>query len=443
MRRLAALVAVSVGLLLLAVTATTVVTTRDENVPAAAVGGGRVAAAPDGSSSAGALTGSIEAAQQRLQDVPDDWETWAGLGSAYVEQARVTADPSYYPRAEGALRTSLELHGQDNFQALTGMGALANARHEFATAADYARQSQAVNPAGATSWGVLADALVQLGDYDGATAAVQQMLDLRPGLPSFTRAAYDLELHGRTDEARTLLRQSLDSATSPSDTAFCRTYLGQLAFTLGDLDTAAREYQAGLATSPDDPGLLLGQARVAAAQDRTDAAVAGYQRVVDLRPLPEYLVEYGQLLDSLGRTDEANAQYDLFATAQQLFASNGVQDSLTGALLAADRGAGEQAVVLAQQEWALRQNIDAADALGWALHVAGRDAEALPYAQQATAQGTRNAGFLYHRGVIEQALGMDAEARATLTAALATNPYFSPVFALRARQALSALGGPV
>src|SRR5437870_8198189 len=42
----------------------------------------------------------IEALQGRLRAVPQDWRAWAALGSAYVQQARITGDPTWYPRAE-------------------------------------------------------------------------------------------------------------------------------------------------------------------------------------------------------------------------------------------------------------------------------------------------------------------------------------------------------
>jgi tetratricopeptide (TPR) repeat protein len=438
MRRTAAIAAVVAGVVLVGITATTVLTSRGGTAAAPSP----VAAAQAPAAPGDQLSVTIAKAQQVLQGKPDDWATWAVLGSAYVQQARVSADPSYYPKSEGALAKSLELHPDGNDAALTGMGALANARHEFGTAADLARRAQAINAYGSTSYGVLADALIQLGDYPGATAAAQKMLNLKPGVSSFTRGSYDLELHGRTDEARKVLEQALGDATDPSDIAFCHTYLGELALSLGDLDGAEKEYAAGLALTPDEPNLLLGQAKVQAARGQSDAAVAGYQHVVDLRPLPATFVEYGQLLESLGRTAEAKVQYALYDTAQQLFTSNGVRDSLTGALLDANRGAGDSAVAQGRAEFAARQNIDAADALGWALHAAGRDAEALPYAQQATALGTRNASFLYHRGIIEQSIGRVGPARATLSDALATNPYFSPLFAPKAKQALAALGGP-
>ena len=56
--------------------------------------------------------------------------------------------------------------------------ALATARHDFAAAAGAAAQALAVNPYSATAWGVLTDARTQLGDYAGATDAVQRMLQL-------------------------------------------------------------------------------------------------------------------------------------------------------------------------------------------------------------------------------------------------------------------------
>lgn len=429
------LVAVAFVLTLFGVIVGVAIVGRGEPEPAA---GPRTSAQP-----ADEVSRSIAQAQQRLVANPDDYGAWAVLGLAYVEQARITADPTYYPKAEGALEESLALNEAGNDAALTAMGALANARHDFVSAADWARRAQQVNPVGSTSYGVLADALTQLGDYEGATAAIQEMLALKPGIPAFTRASYNLELQGNVGGAQAALQQALDEAFNPSDIAFCRTYLGNLAFSQGDLEGAAEEYDRGLQEVPGEPALLLGQARVFAAQGDEEAAVTGYEQVVASRPLPDYLVEYGTYLRSLGRDAEADVQFALFDTVQQIFEANGVQDFLTSAYVAADRGDAQAAVAAAEEEYAQRQNIDSADALGWALHVAGRDAEALPYARQATAQGSRNALFFYHRGLIEQAVGSSEQARASLDAALDINPYFSPLQAPLARAALDSLGGPL
>lgn len=387
------------------------------------------------------LAASITQLQQQLEERPDDDLKWAQLGAAYVEQARVTADPSYYPKADGALEKSLELRPEGNDDALVASGALANARHEFDDAADLARQAQEINPANPTAWGVLADASIQLGDYDEATAAAQKMVDLRPGLASYSRASYDLELHGERDRAVAAMELAMDGSYSPSDSAFSTYYLGQLAFNVGDLDEATTQFERGLAAVPDDPILLLGRARVYAARGEVDKATATFERVVAARPLPDYLIEYGFYLDSLGRTADADEQFATVDAVQALFEANGVRDDLTSAHVAADRGEPADAVKFARAEWKQRENVDAADALAWALHKDGKDDEALEYAVKANALDGDNASFLYHRGMIEQALGMDEAARATLSAALSTNPYFSPLQAPFAEKALEEVGG--
>src|SRR5262249_33154983 len=168
------------------------------------------------------LTASITRAQQRLRDLPGDWRTWAAPGSAYLEQGRITADPTYYLKAEGAARRSLEIHPDGNADALVALATLAAARHDFTGARDWALAAITVNGYDAAAYGVLADARTQLGDAVGATDAVQRMLDLRPGLAAYARASYDLEQHGRVGEAADLMRRALDAAVDPHDVAFCR-----------------------------------------------------------------------------------------------------------------------------------------------------------------------------------------------------------------------------
>jgi tetratricopeptide (TPR) repeat protein len=269
---------------------------------------------------------------------------------------------------------------------------------------------------------------------------VQRMLDLRPGVASFTRASYELELHGRTDDARAAMQRALDAATSRDELAFCHYHLGELAWGGGDLDEAEAQYARGLAAVPGDPALLQGRAKVLAARGRVDEAVGGYRLLTERVPLAQYLLEYGELLESAGRVDEARAQYRLIAEQQRLYATQGSSDDLAAAQVAADHGDPAEAVRLAQAEWDRRHCVFTADALAWALHRAGRDAEALPYAEQAAQLGRRDATTTFHRGMILAALGRTGEAIGVLDEALRTNPHFSPLHAPAARQAIDALG---
>jgi tetratricopeptide (TPR) repeat protein len=390
-------------------------------------------------SQSAALDEMIDRAQATLRRDDANAPLWAQLGAAYVEKSRISGDPSYYDRAQGALERSLEIAPEGNGEALIGLGQLANARHDFGAAREFGEQARILRPATPEVYGVLADAYTQLGDTDAATAAVQSMLDIRPGLAAFTRASYDLELHGRVDDARGALERALEAAVSPDDVAFCRYYLGELAWNNGDVDGAAAQDAAGLAAAPQNVALAQGQAKVAWAQGRVDEALAAYAALTTRVPLPQYLLEYGELLDAAGRTDEARAQYDVLDAQQTLYAAAGSTDDQVAALIAADHGDPGEALALAQAEWERRQSVFSADALAWALHVNGRHAEALPYAEQADALGWRSASHAYHRGMILAALGRAAEAVDALTEALAINPNFHPLQAPAARETITAL----
>jgi tetratricopeptide (TPR) repeat protein len=385
------------------------------------------------------LAEGIARAQSHLREVPGDYVAWAALGSAYTERARVTADPTYYPKADGALRRSLKLRPSGNPAALVGLGALANARHEFATARALARRALRADPYSADAYGVLADAQTQLGNARAATDAVQHMLDLRPGLAAYARASYDLEQQGRLSDAAALMQRALADAVDPADIAFCRYQLGELAWRTGRLGAAATEYTAGQAADPAYLPLLAGQGRVAAARGQTHTALTDYAQLTARYPSPGYLMEYANLLRAAGQRTRADQQLALADAALRLFRANGGTDDLGAAQLALAKGHPRQAVLAARREWARRHFADVADILGWALHKSGADAEAISYTRKAERLGARNPGYLFHLGIIELSLGRRSDARHDLSAALALNPHFAPLDAPAARAALTRL----
>ncbi|MEU6357768.1 tetratricopeptide repeat protein [Streptomyces sp. NPDC047072] len=402
----------------------------------------RSAAAVDpGLMNSGDLDASIASVQAHLRNQPKDYGSWATLGLAYVEQARTKGDPSRYPQAEQALKRSLELE-PDNEQGLEGRAALAAARHQFTDALKYADLALKQNPYSQRALSSRIDALVELGRYDEASKAADLADSRRPGIPVFTRYAYVHELRGDVRTARAVLERALDSATTPGDISYVATALGQLAWNQGDYDTALTDYARALAADDTYLPALEGRARAQAASGDRATAIKGMEAVVARYPLPQPLVELGELYeDRGGEGDKAKAadQYALVDAWTALARANGVNADLDTALAAADHGDKASALKAARAEWARRHTVHTADALAWALHVNGRDKEALPYARQATATGYRNASFLYHRGVIELANGEKKDARTHLSAALKLNPGFSPLGAAAARKALKSL----
>ncbi|MGW5660506.1 tetratricopeptide repeat protein [Streptomyces sp. NPDC003758] len=404
-----------------------------------------VASTPSGVSpellAGGDLDSGIRALQAHLRAQPRDYGSWATLGLAYVEQARTKGDPSRYPQAQAALERSLRVR-PDNDAALAGRAALAAARHDFTGALDYADQALRQNPFSERALCSRIDALVELGRYADASKAADLADSRHPGVPVFTRYAYVHELRGDVGTARRVLEQALATATSRGDIAYVATALGQLAWSQGQYGNALDFYARALAADDTYLPALEGRARAQAAQGDTAGAVRGMEQVVERYPLPQPLVELGELYEARGASgdpDKARDQYALVDAWVSLARANGVDADLDTALAAADHGDHAAALKAARAEWARRHTVHTADALAWALHVDGRDREALPYARQATATGYRNAAFLYHRGMIEHATGDTDQARASLTAALKLNPGFSPLGAREARKVLEAM----
>jgi tetratricopeptide (TPR) repeat protein len=386
----------------------------------------------------GDLDSNIEALQVRLRAQPRDHTSWATLGLAYVEQARVQGEPSRYPQAQEALRRSLELR-PDNDPALAGQSALAAARHDFQGALGKADLALKRNPYSERALSTRIDALVELGRYEDAAKAADLADERRPGIPVFTRYAYVHELRGDTETAERVLKQALTSATRRSDIAYVAAQLGQLAWKQGDYKTALDRYARALGADDEYLPALEGRARVQAARGDRDGAIRTLERVVSRYPLPGPLVELGELYEVTGEKEKARDQYRLVDAWTSIARANGVNADLDTALADADHGDREAALRAARAEWKLRQTVHTADALAWALHVNGRSEEALPYARRAAATGYQDARFLYHRGMIERATGAEKEARASLRAALGLNSGFSPLGAEKARAALKAL----
>lgn len=390
-------------------------------------------------SSGASIEQTISNLQAHLTKVPNDYPAWATLGLAYVQQAKITVNSDFYPKAQGSFEKSLSINDVDNFLAYAGLSALASARHDFATAETHARKGLTLNPSSAVLYGALGDALVQLGRYSDADDAIAKMASLRPDTSSYSRQSYLRELRGDTGGARTLMQKALDVAPTSSDRAFALFYLGELDFNSGDVNAALERYRQALASSPTDIQALAGKAKAEAALGQHLTAIDDYTTVVSRAPEPGVVFEFGVFLESIGRTAEAQSQYRIVETTQRLFEANGVEPDAAMTLFSIDRGQPASALSSAERGIMTRPFLAMRDAYAWALHANGRDREALAEVQKASELGTRSALTHYHAGMINLSLGNADVARTELTTALAINPFFDPLAAPVARRTLTTL----
>lgn len=381
----------------------------------------------------------IEALQGYLRAQPEDASAYTRLGEIYLQRGRETGDPTYYSKAEGVLQEALRRRPTE-VDTLNALGTLALARHQFAEALTLAEQVQALNPANARSYGIAGDALAELGRYDEAFAAYQTMVDRRPDLASYARVSHARELLGDRAGAIDAMQRAIVAGGSITEaTNWVTVQLGQLYFGQGDLTAAEAEYQRVLTRSPDYAPALAGLAAVRAAQEQPDAAIDLYQQSLALLPAPEYAIALGELLEAIGRPDEARPHYGLVRVYQQLNQSSGVEVDLELALFEADHGDPATALEQARRSQAKRPSIQGDLVLAWSLYRTGACQEALTYSTRARRLGTQDALLLYRTGLIAACAGQPEEARTLLTSALTLNPAFSPWHALEARRILASL----
>jgi tetratricopeptide (TPR) repeat protein len=378
--------------------------------------------------------------QEFVRQRPDEARGYALLGAAYLQKARETADPAYYTKADATLTRAIDLNGEDA-DALTSLGELALARHQFAEAIRWGERSLAINPYKARTLGVIGDGQVELGRYDEAFATFQKMVDLRPDLSSYARVSYARELMGDVDGAIEAMERAVQAgAPYGENTAYVQVQLATLYLNAGRLDEAEAAFQKAMRLYPNYKYAQAGVARVFAARGDLPRAIVLLKDVVDVMPLPEFVIALSDLYRAAGQPEEAARQDDLVRAMSALYQTNGVDLNVELAMFEADRGLNLPAAVEgARAALAARPSIKVASVLAWALYQSGRYEEAREASRQALRLGTKEALLHFQAGMIAAKLGDRPAAIQALDQALSINPQFSPVHAPEARRTLDEL----
>lgn len=376
----------------------------------------------------GATDQQIAYYQQLLKRSPQSARGYFGLGDALIRKARESGDPSYFNRAEAALKKSLELAPQ-NAGALRHLAYVFYSRHEFAPAALYARQAVEMNPSDSDAYGVLGDALLEVGQYAEAQAAYAYMIELDESLYSYSRRAGLKSMRGDVAGAIADLERAIaigKATKQPAESvAWTEWQLGAEYFAQGNLPAAEANYRRSLESYPNYYRALAGMAQVRAAQKNYDESIVLYQKALAVLPMPEYAAALGEVFEKVGKPEQARKQFELVEYIGQLNALNQALYNRELAYFYADRDIKPQeGLVLAQRELDYRRDVYAYDVLAWNLFRNGKYDDARDAIDKALRLGTQDAKLFYHAGMIYQRLGESAKAKEFLQRALATNPHF-------------------
>ena len=418
---------------------------RTTDSRAAAVGPPAIPAAAPLEANDHAHEAAIRFLEDRVKRDPDDFGAYNRLAGYYHHRLRETGDLSYLDLAARAARASLA--SMPEVRNAGGLAALAQsefAAHDFAAARDHAMQLTALDPGKSYPYGMLGDALLELGEYEKAADAYRQMERRNGGISESTEArqARLAQLRGDNAGAKrhftNALVLALDLPPPPRETvAWCRWQLGETAFAIGDYETAERHYRDALVTFPDYYRALASIGRVRAARGDLAGAIEHYEHAIRRLPDPAFVAALGDLYQLAGRAKDAAAQYALVEQIGRLSAVNGALYNRQLALFWADHEMKvEEAYASAAKEYEVRRDIYGADALAWTALKAGKLSEAQAAIKEALRLGTQDARLFYHAGMIARAAGDRAVAREHLKRALALNPQFDPLQSIIARKTL-------
>jgi tetratricopeptide (TPR) repeat protein len=294
----------------------------------------------------------------------------------------------------------------DNFEGQKAHAMILLGRGQFIEALQFARTLNAKTPDDISTYGFIADAATELGNYSEAERATQWMLDLREGnVPGLLRAARLRGIYGDIDGALDFYSQAYQQIppTQTEDQAWILTRMAGIQLSTGHLDEAGNLLHSALQKFPGYYLSLESSARVETAKQHYMQALALLRQRNDSFPSLSSRYALAKALEHAGQTAEAMAAYSEFET-QALSALN-TENNANRDLVFYYLGPGNkpaEALRIAEQEAGKRHDVSTLDAYAWALCGNARYDEAQKQITSALAVGIRDAEMLYHAGVIAE-----------------------------------------
>src|SRR5437764_5017582 len=228
------------------------------------------------------------------------------LGWAFVAKARESFDTGFYRLAEQCARCIEKRNPQSQEAMLLRAHVLQNL-HRFKESETLARRL--VQQRGLSfDYGLLGDALMEQGKLKDAVEAYQRMMNLKPDLHAYARAAHMRWLKGDLAGAIEAMQLAVGAASplNAESAAWVNTRLAFYEFQAGQFQEAEQRCAFALTFQNNYPPALLLQGKMLLARNRSREAVHALQSAVKLNPLPEYLWTLAETLRAVGHENEAS-----------------------------------------------------------------------------------------------------------------------------------------
>ena len=352
---------------------------------------------PGDSATDRAITKWVKAVKQR--NTSDT--AWGNLGNALMQKIRETGDPATYTLAEGAFQKAMEIR-PSNVTAIIGISWVHGGRHQFEQSIVWANKALALAPDNQDAHGLIGDAAVELGNYDMAMDHYQKMLDIRPDLSSYSRAAHLMYLTGDLQMASWLMKKAIDAGGPYAEnTAWCRAQLALMLWNTGAVSLAERELLKAIKISPNNYYVLNAMGKIKSAQKDYDGAIGFYRKAIAVTPNPATIIALGDLYLLKGENEKAERQFQRFEELQIHNHAHGHDDRILLARFYADHDRNlPLALEEAKASYKRFTNVFVTDTLAWCYYKNGHYKEAREVIRRALRWQTPDATILFHAGMI-------------------------------------------
>lgn len=339
------------------------------------------------------------------------------LAAAYIQKTRETSDYGYLDRASKIVDKVLT--ERKDYEALRLRNLIELNRHNFAKVAEYAREMTRSAPLDPQNWGSLGDALMEMGEYEGARDAYGKMLSIRSNLFSLNRMANYRFVTGDADGAIAMMTEAVKAgARYPENMAWCFVELGNMYFKTGRSKDAEDAYRKAIEEFPVSHAAYAGLGSVQAAEHNTAAAVASYRHAQAIAPMPQYAAALYDLYQAAGDKSAAAREMARIDAIAKLEAAANQKANRTLALIYANQDRNlDRALELAEADFRIRKDVYTYDALAWVLYKNKRYEEARKCSQDALKLGTPEPSFKLHAEMIARAATKSDSGETSSTAA--------------------------
>jgi tetratricopeptide (TPR) repeat protein len=344
--------------------------------------------------------------EKSLKEAPGDLSVEAGLASAFIQKMRETTDFAYLNRASTIVDKMLAAD-PTSYDGIRLSAEIETHRHNFPRSAELAATLLERNPGDAGALGMLGDSLMELGRYDDAGKAYEQMLALGPNLASYNRIAYHRFVTGDAEQALDWMATAIAAGSpTPENLAWCLVEFGDMLSKTGRTADARIAYDQALKTLPGYHRAHAALGRLLVADAKFEEAETQFQKAQAVIPLPEYAAALGDIYTKLGKTAQAQQQRALLDVIDKLGRANGEKGNRALALVYADQNRNlDRALELIRGELETRKDVYTYDALSWVLFRSGHQKDAEEASRKVLAQHTPEPMFCYHAEMIAAAAG--------------------------------------